>query len=59
MGYVRADGETLIAQPHLNAERLWTLSDIRAHNCILTSPNIRVARELGLPSGDWSDTPSR
>jgi hypothetical protein len=22
---------------------------------VLTSPNIRVARELGLPSGDWSD----
>jgi propane 2-monooxygenase large subunit len=58
LGYVREDGETLIAQPHLNAERRWKLSDIRAHNCVLTSPNIRVAQELGLPSGDWSDAPS-
>jgi propane monooxygenase large subunit len=55
LGFVRADGKTLIGQPHLNAERQWTLSDIRAHDCVLTSPNIRVAKELGLPSGDWSE----
>ena len=54
---MRADGETLIGQPHLDDERRWTLSDIRAHDLKLQSPNIRVARELGLPSGDWSDVP--
>jgi hypothetical protein len=58
LGFVRADGETLIGQPHLRTERQWTLSDIRAHDLKLRSPNIRVARELGLPSGDWSDAPS-
>jgi propane monooxygenase large subunit len=62
LGFVRADGETLIGQPHLGAAdgsgpARWTLSDIRAHNLVLQSPNIRVARELGLPSGDWSDSP--
>ena len=57
LGFVRADGETLIGQPHLGDEHRWTLSDIRAHNLALQSPNIRVARELGLPSGDWSDAP--
>jgi hypothetical protein len=55
---VRSDGETLIGQPHLRDDRRWTLSDIRAHNLSLISPNIRVALELGLPTGDWSDAPS-
>ena len=30
LGFVRADGETLIGQPHLRDERRWTLADIRA-----------------------------
>ena len=62
LGFVRADGETLIGQPHLHRDergpRQWTLSDIRGHNLILQSPNIRVARELGLPTGDHSDVPT-
>ncbi|HEY2259060.1 MAG TPA: hypothetical protein VGH45_05080 [Solirubrobacteraceae bacterium] len=58
LGFVRSDGETLIGQPHLGSENRWTLSDIRAHNLRLESPNIRAARELGLPSGDWSGVPS-
>lgn len=29
LGYVREDGKTLMGQPHLNAERMWTLDDIR------------------------------
>ena len=29
LGYVRPDGKTLMGQPHLNADRLWTLDDIR------------------------------
>jgi propane monooxygenase large subunit len=58
LGFVRSDGETLIGQPHLRDDHRWTLSDIRAHNLSLISPNIRVALELGLPTGDWSDAPS-
>jgi hypothetical protein len=58
LGFVRADGKTLIGQPHLGAERRWTLEDIRAHDLRFVSPNIRVARELGLPSGDWSGMPT-
>ena len=56
LGFVRADGETLIGQPHLDDDRRWTLSDIRKHDIVIQSPNIRLAKELGLPSGDWSDT---
>jgi propane monooxygenase large subunit len=57
LGLVRADGETLIGQPHLETERRWKLSDIRAHDLKIESPNIRMAAELGLPSGDWSSVP--
>ncbi len=57
LGLLRSDGETLIGQPHLETERRWTLSDIRAHDLRIASPNIRVAEELGLPSGDWSGVP--
>jgi hypothetical protein len=54
LGFVRADGKTVIGQPHLEKERRWTLEDIRSNNVIIRSPNIRIARELGLPSGDHS-----
>lgn len=30
LGYVRPDGKTLIGQPTVNQERLWTIDDIRA-----------------------------
>jgi hypothetical protein len=58
LGFVRPDGETLIGQPHLNAERRWTLRDIRRHDLRFVSPNVRVAQELGLPSGDHSGMPA-
>jgi YHS domain-containing protein len=29
LGYLRPDGKTLIAQPHLNPDNLWTIDDIR------------------------------
>jgi hypothetical protein len=58
LGFVRADGKTLIGQPHLRDEGRWTLADIRAHDLRFISPNIRVAQELGLPSGDWSGVPA-
>jgi hypothetical protein len=54
LGFIRSDGRTLIGQPHLGADKRWTLEDIRRHNLQFVSPNIRVAAELGLPSGDWS-----
>ena len=55
LGFVRADGVTPIGQPHLEPDRRWTLEDIRTNNITIRSPNIRVARELGLPTGDHSD----
>jgi propane 2-monooxygenase large subunit len=64
LGLLRSDGETLIGQPHLGAgngsggPRRWTLADIRGHDLKILSPNIRVAAELGLPSGDWSGVPA-
>ncbi|HWF54233.1 MAG TPA: hypothetical protein VG223_06385 [Solirubrobacteraceae bacterium] len=57
LGFVRADGKTLIGQPHLEDEHRWTLADVRSNNIIIQSPNIRVARELGLPTGDHSGVP--
>ena len=30
MGLLRADGKTLIGQPHFDLERMWTIDDIRA-----------------------------
>ena len=54
LGFVRADGRTTIGQPTLETDDMWTLEDIRKLGIIVPSPNIRVARELGLPSGDHS-----
>lgn len=38
MGYVRDDGNTLIAQPVLDPKRLWTLQDIEACKYEVVSP---------------------
>ena len=46
---------TTIGQPHLESDRRWTLNDIKRNNIVIQSPNIRVAQELGLPTGDHSD----
>ena len=51
LGLLRADGKTLIGQPHLEDDRLWTIDDIAACNVEIVSPNIRTAEELGLPTG--------
>jgi len=56
LGFVRADGETLIGQPHLGDEHRWTLSDIRAHNLALQSPNIG-SRVSWAAEWHWSDAP--
>jgi propane monooxygenase large subunit len=54
LGFIRGDGHTLIAQPHLNDEDRWTMEDLRAVALKVSSPNIRVAEEQGLPSGSWA-----
>lgn len=56
LGFVRADGRTLMAQPHLREDKRWTLDDIEATGAKITSPNIAYADTVGLPSGDWSRT---
>jgi alkene monooxygenase alpha subunit len=38
LGYVRPDGKTLMGQPHLNAERMWTLDDIRRLDYVIRDP---------------------
>lgn len=38
MGLIRSDGKTLLGQPHLNAERLWTIDDIKARDVIIEDP---------------------
>ena len=37
-GLLRADGKTLIAQPWLNEERMWTIDDIRAARYEIRDP---------------------
>jgi propane monooxygenase large subunit len=55
LGFVRADGKTVVGQPSLKKDRMWTVDDVKACNITIRSPNIRVAQELGLPTGDHSD----
>lgn len=53
LGFIRPDGRTLMAQPHLDGDRRWTIDDIAAVGLTVESPNINTARAMGLPSGDW------
>ncbi len=55
LGFIRADGKTLIGQPHLDSFRRWTLDDLQKLGVEVRSPNIETAKAMGLPSGDWSD----
>jgi methane monooxygenase component A alpha chain/propane monooxygenase large subunit len=41
MGLLRPDGKTLIGQPHLNLEKMWTIDDIR-----------RIGWEINYPLAD-------
>jgi hypothetical protein len=38
LGYLRPDGNTLIAQPHLNLDQLWTIGDICRLNFEIRNP---------------------
>lgn len=38
MGFVREDGKTLIAQPTLDAKRMWTLEDVRRCDYVVQKP---------------------
>ena len=51
LGFVRTDGKTLIAQPHLENDNMWTLDDVKSMDFHVQSPNITVAEKLGLPNG--------
>ena len=35
---LRSDGKTLIAQPHVRGDKLWTLEDIKRINCVFQNP---------------------
>ena len=37
-GYLRSDGKTLIGQPHLDEERMWTIDDIRRYDFEIVDP---------------------
>ena len=54
LGFIRADGKTLMGQPHLDSHRRWTLSDVEAIGVEIRSPNVDTAEAMGLPNGDWS-----
>lgn len=45
-GLLRADGKTLLAQPHLDRDRMWTIEDIDAIDFEIKNP-LRVMAEEG------------
>ena len=51
LGFVRPDGKTLIAQPHLDDDMMWTLDDVKSMGFEMQSPNIMFAEAMGLPDG--------
>jgi hypothetical protein len=55
LNLIRADGKTLVGQPHLDGSRRWTIDDIRRCDIEITSPNITMAEAMNLPSGSWHD----
>jgi propane 2-monooxygenase large subunit len=55
LGFVRADGKTLMGQPHLEDEGRWTLDDIKAVGVEVKSPNILAAERMGLANGSSYD----
>jgi hypothetical protein len=44
---LRTDGKTLIAQPHLDDENMWTIDDVASMDFHVQSPNITVAEKMG------------
>ena len=55
LGFVRSDGKTLVAQPHLDDDGMWTLDDLRSLDFEVVSPNIAFAEAMGLPNGSSYD----
>lgn len=53
MGFVRGDGKTIVGQPTLSMDpkKMWTLDDLKRADITVTSPNRKVAEEMGLPCG--------
>lgn len=47
IGGVRSDGKTLIAQPHLRGERLWTLDDLKSCGVYMHSPLLLASNGNG------------
>ncbi len=45
-GLLRADGRTLLAQPHLDTDKMWTIDDLEAIDFEITNP-LRVMAEQG------------
>ncbi|MGV0792850.1 hypothetical protein [Mycolicibacterium sp. XJ1819] len=39
-GGVRSDGKTLVSQPHLHSERMWTVDDLAACNVVVRDPHV-------------------
>jgi hypothetical protein len=39
-GGLRSDGKTLISQPHLNSERMWTIDDLAATGIVVRDPHV-------------------
>jgi propane monooxygenase large subunit len=51
LGFIRPDGKTLMAQPHceMDADKQWTIDDLKAVDLTVSSTNVAFAEKLGLP----------
>lgn len=45
-GFLRSDGKTLIAQPSLDTDRMWTIDDIRAWGMEIKDPMPAITEQL-------------
>ncbi|MDZ4267113.1 MAG: hypothetical protein U1D00_15700 [Mycobacterium sp.] len=45
-GFLRSDGTTLIAQPSLDTERMWTIDDVRAWGMEIRDPMPAITAQL-------------
>jgi hypothetical protein len=60
-GLLRADGKTLIAQPSLDTDRMWTLDDVAAWNWEFRDPMPAISAQLAAaaaPNGAPDGTPA-
>lgn len=55
-GFLRSDGKTLIAQPSLDTERMWTIDDVRAWGMEIRDPMPAITAQLAAAGASGNGT---